>query len=694
VWSFGVVLFEMLSGRQLFAGETASEIMAAVIKEEPDWSRLPASCPPAVVRLLRRCLRKKPRERLHDIADARLEIEEARSGTTVGVESESAEVEATLRRERSRRRRERFALVAGLLTTTAVAAGLVLLHPWNKGASAAPVRLASALPAGWRFADFGWPVPSPDGRQVVFLARPDDAPNDTGNKLWIRSLDSLALRPLAGTEGASEIPAWSPDGRFIAFFAGGELRKLSVADGVVQRICAVPEYGNGGTDWGANGTILFSAGANSARIYHVQATGGVARPLTTLHASRGEKSHHLPQFLPDGRHFLLTVNAGEQESGLFVASLDAPDARRRVAPGWLHYAYASGHLLYARGGTLFAQRFDPERAEAQGDPVAVVSSLASWSQIVGLYGASPSTIAVISGQGADGQVQLAWIGRKGDRLRTVGNPGNYGQIALSPDERSVAIEVLESGSSDLWLMDLARGVASRLTATPIPDVDPVWSPDGRSLAFAAFAAEKTELKIRKLSSGDAGTLQLDSPGLDFPESWSGDGRTLFFCRLKDGRNSAWALDTASKRAVAVVSGPFHIDEPQISPDGRWLAYSSTESGKDEVYVVPFGRDGERVRVSVDGGGQPKWRADGNELFFVSGKGVLQAATLRRSGERLELTLPVDLFALPVSQGAFRDDYAPSADGQRFLVKTPVRHAEKPQLEIVTNWTSLVENTAR
>jgi Tol biopolymer transport system component len=702
VWSFGVVLFEMLTGRALFSGETVSEIMASVIKEEPSWERLPAGCPPAIERLLRRCLRKKPRERLQDIGDARVEIQEVQAGTTGEATAPSPDVEAIVRAGRRSRTRERWAWAALTLLTTGLAAGFAFVHFAEKAERPPAVRLAADLPEGWSFADFGWPVPSPDGRQVVFVARPDTAAaNAASAMLWMRSLESLAVRPLAGTEGASyDIPVWSPDSRSVAFFAGGELRRLNLADATVQRICSMPAPGNGGADWSREGTILFSAGGGAGRIYAVPATGGDARPLTTFDASRAETSHHVPQFLPDGRRFLLTIDSNKGENdGLYVASLDAPDQRRQVVPGWLHYAYAAGHLVFARDGTLFAQPFDAARGERTGEPVAIASSVGSWvlNSAVGLFGVSPAgTLATIPGGDARGQVQLAWVDRKGGRIGTVGAPGTYGQIALSPDERSVALEIWEGGTSDLWVMDVARGVTSRLTATPGMEIDPVWAPDGRSLAFAAVRDGKEDLRRRGLRANDPEIVLLDAPGQNFPESWSRDGRTIALCRLEtDGKQGAWALTTTGDgKAEAIVAGPFRVDEPQISPDGQWVAYVSSESGRDEVYVEPFRREGDRVRVSVDGGGQPKWRGDGRELFLVTGNRRLQAVTVRPAGDRVDVTLPTDLFELRVFQGTYLDDYAPSADGQRFLVKLPLVQSRKPQLHIVTNWTSLLPTATR
>ena len=697
VWSFGVLLWEMLTGRTLFAGDTVTDVIAAVVTKEPDLDALPASTPRAVRRLLSRCLRKDPRTRLPDIGAARLELSEVIAGTA-DADAPAADVAALTGAERRRHARERWAWAIVALVATGLAGALAFVHLREVPEPKAAARFTVEAPEGWAFAlDFGWPLPSPDGRQVVFRALPAGREGAAdAAMLWVRPLESLTARPLAGTEGAtSEIPVWSPDGRSLAFFAGGELRRLSLTDGTVQRICAMPSSGNGGSDWNAAGTILFSAGGGSGLIYSVAAMGGDAKQLTSLDASRGETSHHSPQFLPDGRRFLFLVNGSDKAAGVYVASVGAPGERQQVAPGWMRRVYAAGHLLFVRDSNLLAQPFDAERAALSGGPVAIASSVVTWAfgPAFAWFGVSPAgTLAYISGASANAQAQLVWLDRKGAQVGTVGAPGDYAQFTLSPDGRNVALEVRDEKGYDVWVMDVARGVASLVTNRAGDDRDPVWSRDGRSLVFSAMGAEKGVLRRKGLRAADPETLLTESADEDHPEYLSRDEETLLFVRrTADDAQSVWALSLKSGKVEPVFDARFRVDEPQLSPDERWLAYVSQESGRDEVYLEPFRRAGDRVRVSVDGGGQPKWRGDGKELFYATPANQLMAVSVRAAAERLEVSLPTRLFEIRGLEGTGYDDYAPSADGQRFLVKLPVQESRKPQLQIVTNWTSLLRS---
>ncbi|MDX1582480.1 MAG: protein kinase [Thermoanaerobaculia bacterium] len=695
IWSFGVVLWEMLTGKRLFGGETVSDTLASVLKEEPDWSLLPEGVPYPVRHVLERCLKRDPRERLRDIGDARLELDETRDDAVVGMGDSDPKTAEALRSERRRRAIERRLWLAVTLVAVILAAALAYMQLTTVDEPEPAVRFWLDVPDGWSLArnDFDGPVPSPDGRWVVFFAMPQQQEQAREPMLWIRPMDVPKARPLAGTEGGF-LPFWSPDGRFLAFFTEGELRRISLTDGTVQRICRVPRPEVGGGTWNAEGDILFSAGGTLGQIYLVAANGGEAKSLMTPDSAHGEFSHHSPEFLPDGRRFLFDVGAGDEEnSGRYVASLDAPTEKQRVAPAG-RVLWASGNLLYVENGVLYAQPFDAETAEIKGDPLVIASSISAWrfNPRIGRFGVSTEgTLAFFSGGESSNEFQLAWVDREGTPMETVGAPGSYGQLALSPDGRNVALEVLgDGGEYDLWVMELARGVTSRVTSRAGDDRDPLWSPDGRSLAFAALGADKGVLRQKGLRLADPETLLTETSEENHPEFWSGDAETLLFVkRTLADEQSVWALDLPTGETEEVLSDRFRVDEPQLSPDGRWLAYVSPESGRDEVYVEPFRREGDRARVSLAGGGQPKWRGDGNELFFVSFDRMLMSVEVNGDGDRLEVGLPVELFEVKGVQGTGYDDYAPAADGKRFLVKKPMQEDRPTRLQIIRNWTSLL-----
>jgi Tol biopolymer transport system component len=692
VWSFGVLLWEMLTGQLLFTGETATDVIAAVVTKEPDLDALPLQTPPAIRRLLSRCLRKDPRTRLPDIGAARLELQDLLAGTTAEAEEEAVDVETT-RSERLRRLRERWAWAAVVLILAGFSA--VLLQCLARAPETTPVAhfvLEETEDLTWSFLDFNFLAVSPDGLFITFFG---SSPHRT-ERLWIRSLDAPEIRALPGTEDARG-PFWSPDSTSIAFSAEGELRKLDLASGTVQRICTIPQPGFSGGTWNSEGIVVFSAGDMDSRLYAVEAAGGEPRLLTSHDTSRGETDHWNPQFLPDGRHILFVVISAEEEhAGLHVTSLEYPSQRQRVLSDQSLFFYAEpGHLLFVRDGVLLAQRFDVEQLVAEGEAIPIASEVGelffqgSWGQF------SVSETGVVAWVSARTELQLEWLNRTGKSLGTLGEPGRYGQIALSPDETRVAVEISDGhGRYDLWVMDVARGVASRVTSDPGDERDPVWSPDGQELIFDTAGGGGDLIRI-ELTGDESASPLLEGSGRHIAEFWMPDGKSLLFLTDVEGRRTLSALSlNGDEPAESLFESEFGLDEPQVSPDGRWLAYISTESGRFDVYVEPFRKRGERVRVSTKGGGQPKWRGDSKELFYLTPGGALMAVDVREGPTGPEVGIPTTLIPAHVLRSVVMwqgtDDYAVSADGQRFLVKRPPTKEEKQRIHVLLGWPSLVE----
>ncbi len=458
--------------------------------------------------------------------------------------------------------------------------------------------------------------------------------------------------------------------------------------------------------WHEDGTIIFGAfgfdsNAERAGLYTVPATGGEPKRLMMPDSTRGERLLTQPRFLPDGRHFLFTAAELPVTTiiprDVHIATLDRPDDRRLLSPATRHLELAGGHALFDREGTLLAQPFDTEGIALSAEPTSIASSVAfSRLDRAGMFGVSSGGIlAFLSGEEED-RLQLAWLDREGRLLETVAAPEAYLQIALSPDGRRVAATIRHAeGQWDLWVIDSSRGVARRLTNDPTVESNPVWSSDGRELAFSRQTSDGYGLFRMGLHRGASAVPLLESPGNHFLEDWSRDGRTLFFARLRDvpaTESSLWtlSLEADGPRELVAREAGIWVSEARLSPDGRWLAYVSNHSGASEVYVEPFEQDGETVLVSVDGGGQPKWRGDSKELFYRKLDGPLMAVDVREEAGRLEVGQLTELFDVGEFKHPTADAYAVSADGLRFLVLLPVEGERKLQMQVVVNWESLLE----
>ena len=661
IWAFGCVLYEMLTGRRPFAGDEVSDVLASVLAREPDMSALPAAVPPSIRRLLRRCLQKERNDRLRDIGDARIEIREALSS----VEHEASVPEA------NRRGRTRLAVVS-MLASIALAAALAFVWLSRPTMTAPEVRLNISTPPTTVPASVAI---SPDGKSIAYVATADSQ-----SRLWLRPLNSTAARPLAGTDRAS-YPFWSPDSQSLGFFADNRLKRVDI-DGGSVRVITNAHRGTGGA-WNRDGLIVFSS--LGLPMSKVSDRGGDAVEVPGVFQLGSDFS---PQFLPDGHRFLYFVRAGPDSRGVYIGSVDEALAPRRLLDSDTGGVYiSSGHVLFIRQRTLFAQRFNADRLELIGTPFAVAQDAATCSCI----SASQAGAITYRTAGPPLRQQFVWFDRSGKELGVVGESG-MSNPSLSPDGGRVVGYRGVEGNIDVWLLDTKRGVLTRVTSDAGDDVSPAWSPDGDRIVFSSNRKGAHDLYVKSVSGGRNEELLLATPQQKSVNDWSPDGRFVLFETYDRKRTSdLWALPMLGDRKPFLVVGTdFEEVRGQFSPDGNWVAYQSDESGRDEIYVQPFPGPGNKWPISTNGGSQVRWRRDGKEIYYVALDGRLMAApiALRPNGQAPDVGAPVALFAPPlggmVQQGDFRHQYMVSADGQRFLVAT-LTERENPPITVILNW---------
>jgi serine/threonine protein kinase/Tol biopolymer transport system component len=684
IWAFGCVLYEMLAGRPAFEGETATDVLAAVVMKEPDWSALPATTPHRVRGLLQRCLTKDPRQRLRDIGEARVAIDRAASGP-----EEPGKAEADVARRGSRHDVAAWSLVGVLALIGAGLGAWILIAPRPPTVPAIVSEISP--PTTTNFAPAGPPVLSPDGQRLAFAA----VGSDGKTRLWVRPLNTAAAQPLDGTDGAT-FPFWSPDGRSLGFFANEKLNRidasggppLAIADAVIAR----------GGSWGPDGTILFTPDTQSP-IFRVPASGGTPQPVTKLNALRQEVTHRWPQFLPDGKHFLFYAHTGNpQNNGTYAASLDGGQPKL-LLPGDSNAVYAPpGYLLFVRQGALLAQRFDASSLRLIGDAVPLAENAAvnsgTWR---GNFTVSENGILVYEvGSPTAGSSRLLWYDRDGKQIAETGTLGDYGTPSLSPDGRKLAVVVSapSKSSPNIWVFDLARGIRDRLTFSSAIDAAPSWSPDGKTIVFQSNRSGQFHL-YQKAADGAGSTspLVLDNDW-EYSPSFSSDGRYLIFERhaRQPGAHTeiqAMPLSGDRKAFPVVQNQQFNVTLPALSPDGKWLAYVSPESGRREIYIVTFPHGTGRWEVSPGGGDWPRWRHDGKELFYISPDNKIMSAEISEHQANLVIGKVQPLFQTnPDSSPGWLYDVSPN--GKQFVVATQGARQATAPLTLVVNWPSLLK----
>jgi Tol biopolymer transport system component len=675
IWAFGCVLYEMLTGQSTFLRETVSDTIAGILERDPDWEALPGVTPPRIQDLLRRCLQKDPKRRLHDIADGRIELDEALAIPTTGVGAPQTSTAV--------RPRKRWPLALAAVAALVALALVGAVYVQRPLVDTRAVRMTILPPANAAMDTFppSRLALSPDGRRLAFTAVGPGGPM----LLWVRPLDALVAQPLAGTEGA-RAPFWSPDSRFVAFFANGKLNKVDVTGGPPLTVCDAPGAYLSGT-WNRDDLILFSfSGAPGGRIHRVSASGGASSPVTTPDPNSGETQHYLPFFLPDGRHFLYAALGQPGPLGIYVTSIDSKE-QKLLLGGASHAKYADGYLTFMRDSTLMAQAFDLGRLELRGDAMPIAEQVQVGGPARGgAFTVSETGVLAYQAGPAEIESQLTWFDRGGKQLGFVGAPGNHYGLRFSPDEKRVAVPTTQGGAGGLWMFDLARGTSSRFTFEADP-IFPVWSPDGTRVAFSCVT-NHLNLCDKATNGADETQTLLKSGTLKVPTDWSSDGRFIIYENDDPNtRADLWILPLfGDRKPMLYLQTRFREAEGRLSPDGRWLAYSSDQSGALEVYVRPFPSGQGQWQVSTQGGEAPRWRRDGKELVYLTSNMTVMAVAVE-SGSTFRAESPRALFQLRgINRLTINNtvDYEMTADGQRFLVNT-LSSAAAP-INVVLNWT--------
>ncbi len=682
IFSFGAILHEMLTGRRAFRRETMAETMTAILKEEPE--ELSASNPninPSLERIVNRCLEKKPERRFQSTADLGFALESLSAPTSSSGTNMTAAVSAIgPETERSPWLVRILGAAAFLLLIGCVV--LAVLYIRRPVPDQRPVSFV--IPPPESGSNISAPNISPDGRTIAFAMTVEGKAN-----IYVRELGSLAEQRLNGTDEVSTI-FWSPDSRTIAFIANDKLKKVDVGGGPVQVICNAPRAFTGA--WSRDGVIVF--GGADTGIRRVSAAGGEVSLLLPLDASRKEVRHLWPRFLPDGRHFIYKSHNSSPTDPpeILVASIDGKERKLLFKGQTDVYYVAPGYLLFARDTTVMAQPFDVSKLEFTGEPVAVVENVGLTAIGRSQFSVSENGTLVYK-PGSGGERQLTWFDRQGKEISKVGPPGIYEDVVLSPDGKRAAASRTVDGNGDIWVIDMERGVPTRFTFSPVFEDDPAWSSDGSYLIFSSPKDGDRRKIYRKIASG-AGNEALISDdvrsagsGLD----WSPDGKNIFFSSLGEKTSSdIWVLPlVGDAKPYPILQSEFTEFHGHFSPDGRFFAYVSNESGREEVYVQSFPTAGGKWQVSTAGGAQPHWRRDGKELYYIAPDRKLMAVSVKL-GETFENGAATSLFQTQVSAFTNSNRYDVTADGQRFLVNEPVETTKGAPYIVILNWASTLK----
>lgn len=687
IFSFGAILYEMLSGRRAFHGESAAETMSAILKEDPpELSDTNKTVSPALERIVSHCLEKNPEGRFHSARDIAFALEALSGSTTPSETAIAAALPAA-------RRPGRVWLPWAIAGAAVLLAAAAFAWPYFRRSPSGEITEATRfiIPMPDKALILTPPVISPDGRRIVYRLNTEDGKE----LLWVSWLGAFDARALVGTDGGSQ-PFWSPDSRSVGFFANSKLKRIDVSGGSVQTLCDAASNVSGA--WSRNGTIIFSRGVASG-LYRVTTAGETPVQLTQVDASRNEIEHTFPYFLPDGRHFIYLVrNAQPENSAIYVGSLDSKETKSLLQVHSSTVYAPPGYLLFVRENTLMAQAFNADTLDLKGEAFAVAEQ-AMRNPIIGraMFSVSENGVLVMR-SGVVNSNQLIWFDSAGKQLSAVTPPGGYNMPALSPDEKSVAVsraDFLTGTASDIWLINLERGTQIRLTDDPATDNFPAWSATGDRITFASTRNRQSSIYV-KLSNGSAVEEPLvSSAEQKFNPTFSPDGKFIIYSQLNPKTNlDLYLVSTGSDKKIETFLQTNFIEaQARVSPNGRWVAYISDETGKFEVYIQTFPVAGGKVAVSVGGGSQPQWRADGQELYYYAPSRKLMAVEVNSNSPTFGVGIARPLFDIR-SLGAAIDQtfpgngyYTSARNGNRFLVPSLPQTPERQQINVVLNWTA-------
>jgi Tol biopolymer transport system component/predicted Ser/Thr protein kinase len=678
IFALGTLLYEMATGTRAFSGDSQASLIASIMGKEPRAiSELIPMSPPALDRVVTTCMAKSPDDRWQTAHDVALQLQWiAEGGSQAGVPAPLAA---------RRRSRERLVWIAAGVLGIAAVAFAVLFVLGRPQPDTGIVRFQIPPPPGAN--DFSYPTVSPDGQTIAFMAT-----DSTGtSRIWVRRMDALEPLPLPGTEDAHR-PFWSPDSRFLGYCTGpvGKVKKVSVLGGPPAQVGEAIGYDG---SWGGGYFIFDNTGRDTLQI--IEAGGGTVGPASSLDRSLEETGHVWPQFLPDGKHYLFIALGGPDSRVLKVGEVGSMESRVLGKVDSRFQYVPSGHILYVRQGTLLAQAFDLGALAYTGEPIPIAESVSTGGSASagGSFSASNNGVLTYWVGGSEGGRELVWLDREGNELETLGEPAEYWQPCLSFDEKRLLVNITDpaKGSGDIWLRDLERGTATRMTFLDGDDHTPLWSPDGQIMAFVGTQDNVQQILTRRTGGGSTPAPLADPGSAEWLSDWSSDGKWLLVEIQVNGQPDFIALPADGKgEPVTIASSPFPEILGKFSPDGKWVAYQSPESGTWEVYVQSFPEGTDRWQVSTEGGTCPQWRKDGKELFYLTLDRTLMVVDVQE-GDGFKVGVPTRLFTSRV-RGRFDTEnrFLVADNGRRFLINAQVSRQQDEPVTVILNWTAMLE----